>query len=352
MKNEMVERYVYDVVRRLPEKQRQDIKEELITLIEDMLEERMDNGKGEKENVEAVLRELGAPAALADKYRGEKQYLIGGEYYSTYLQVLKIVLICVVAGMLISAAVSFFVHSIDADAVSNGLLNIVIEGFVNIAAIPGACIGAFGLITLIFAIMERNQVKLHDKTDWKLGELPQIPKKKSLISRGDSVAGIVFTVLGMILLICVPELFGAWLKNKEGVVVAVPVFNMEVWNKTLVLIIISMVAGLVDEVVKLIKGRYCLTVLWTNIVTGCISIGVAIKILADPNVWNQKFWTQIGEITGETLFEIGEVAGPVAIIWQGNGINAINVIMLIVIFASVLEIGVTCFRTWKYGMKK
>lgn len=352
MKNGIIERYVYDVVRRLPEKQRQDIKEELLTLIEDMLEERMDNGKSEKENVEAVLRELGSPATLADKYRGGKQYLIGGEYYSTYMQVLKIVLICVVAGMLVSAVVSFFVQSIDPNMGLNGLLNIVGESVINIAAIPSACIWAFGMLTLIFVIMERNQVKLHDKADWKLEELPQIPEKKAIISKGDSVFGIVFTVLVMILMICVPELLGAWLKNKEGVVVAVPIFNMEVWTTTLALILISMLAGLVDELVKLIKGRYCLTVLWTNIITCGISIIVAVKILADPNVWNQKFWTQVEEITGETLFEIGEVAGPAAVIWQGNGINAINVIMLIIIFASVLEIGVTCFRTYKYGMKK
>lgn len=352
MKNGMVERYVYDVVRRLPEKQRQDIKEELLTLIEDMLEERMDNGKSEKENVEAVLRELGSPATLADKYRGEKQYLIGGEYYSTYIQVLKIVLICVAAGMLVSAVVSFFVHSIDPDMGANGLLGIVGESVLNIAAIPGACIWALGMLTLIFVIMERNQVKLHDKADWKLEELPQVPEKKALISKGDSVFGIVFTVLVMILMICVPQLLGAWLKNGEGVMVAVPIFNMEVWNTTLVLMLISMLAGLVDELVKLIKGRYCLTVLWTNIITCGISIVVAVKILADPNVWNQKFWTQVEEITGETLFEIGEVAGPVAVIWQGNGINAINVIMLLVIFACLLELGVTCFRTYKYGMKK
>lgn len=352
MKNEMIERYVYDVVRRLPEKQRQDIKAELLTLIEDMLEERMDNEKSEKENVEAVLRELGSPATLADKYRGEKQYLIGGEYYSTYMQVLKIVLICVVAGLLISAGVSFFVKSIGPDRELQGLLNIMGESIINIAAIPGACIGAFGMITLIFAIMERNQVKLQDKTDWKLGELPQIPEKKALISRGDSVFGIVFTVLVMILMIFVPELLGAWLKNRDGVVVAVPVFNMEVWNTTLALILISMLAGLIDEIVKLIKGRYCLTVLWTNIVTGCISIGVAVKILTDPNVWNQKFWTQVEEIIGKTIFEIGDVAEPAAVIWQGNGINAINVIMLIVIFGSVLEMGITFFRTYKYGMKK
>ncbi len=352
MRNEMIERYVYDVVRRLPEKQRQDIKEELITLIEDMLEERMDNGKSEKDNVEAVLRELGSPATLADKYRGDREYLIGGEYYSAYIQVLKIVLICVAAGMLIAAGVSFCVKSIDSGMELNGLINVMEDGIVSVAAIPGACIQAFGILTLIFAIMERNQVKLQDKSDWKLEELPKVPEKKALIPRVDSVVGIVFTVLVMIMFICVPELMGAWLKSSDGVVVAIPAFNMTIWNTTLPLLLISMFAGLVDELVKLLKGRYCLTVLWTNIVTCLVNVIVAVKMLATSDVWNPNFVNQILEITGETLPEIGEVAGTQIVIGAGGELNALNVIFVIVILASLLEIGVTTFRTLCYGLQK
>lgn len=351
MNNELIEKYVYDVVRRLPEKQREDIKKELLTLIEDMLEERQDNDKSEKENVEAVLRELGSPAALADKYRGEKQYLIGGEYFDIYIQVLKIVLICVAVGMVIAAGVSFCVHSVDPNMQLNGLIGVMEEGIVNIAAIPGACIQAFGILTLVFVILERNQVKLHDKSDWKLEELPEIPQKKAMISRVDSIVGIAFTVFVMILFICVPELLGAWIMSTSGVAVAVPLFNMAVWNTTLPLILISMLAGLVDEVVKLIKGRYCMAVLWTNIVSCVVAIVAAVKMILDPNVWNQKFWTQIAEVTGDAIPEIGELSGATAVVWEGVELNALNVIMIIVILASMLEIGVTFFRTFQYGVK-
>ena len=74
---EMIERYVYDVVRRLPQSQREDISRELRTLIDDMMEERADSGKTEQENAEEVLKELGSPFALAGKYRDSKKYLIG-----------------------------------------------------------------------------------------------------------------------------------------------------------------------------------------------------------------------------------------------------------------------------------
>ena len=42
---EMIERYIYEVVRRLPAKQRDDTGRELRSLIDDMLEERGKNGK-------------------------------------------------------------------------------------------------------------------------------------------------------------------------------------------------------------------------------------------------------------------------------------------------------------------
>ena len=352
MKNELIERYVYDVVRRLPDKQRQDIKEELLTLIEDMLEERLDNGKSEKENVEAVLRELGSPASLADKYRGDAGCLISGEYYSVYIQVLKIVLICVAAGMLIAAVVSFFVKGIEPGMQLNGLVGVMEEGIVSVAAIPGACIQAFGILTLIFAIMEKNKVKLQDKSDWNLEELPKVPEKKALISRTERFVEIVFTVLVMIMFICVPELMGAWLKSGDGVVVAIPVFNMAIWNTTLPLLLISMLAGLVDELVKLLKGRYCFTVLWTNIVTNIISIIVAAKMLVTKDVWNSNFANQIREALGKTIPEIGEVTETTTLFGAGGELSVFNMIFVIIIVASLLEIGETIFRTLRYGIKK
>ena len=352
MKNELIERYVYDVVRRLPEKQRQDIKEELITLIEDMLEERLDNGRSEKENIEAVLRELGSPATLADKYRGDSGCLISGEYYSVYIQVLKIVIICVAVGMLIAACVSFFVKSIEPGMQLSGLIVVMEEGIVSVAAIPGACIQAFGILTLIFAIMEKNKVKLQDKSDWKLEELPEVPVKKALISRSESIVGIVFTVLVMIMFMCVPELMGAWFANGDGVVVAIPVFNMAIWNTTLPLLLVSMLAGLLDELVKLLKGRYCFTVLWTNLVTNLVSIIVAVKLLITPDVWNPNFANQIREATGKVISDIGEAAGPTVTIGTFGELSVLNLIFVIIILSSILEIGTTIFRTLYYGMKK
>lgn len=52
---ELIDRYIYVVTQRLPEQQRADIKRELQSLIEDILEEHISTGQTSKEDVESVL---------------------------------------------------------------------------------------------------------------------------------------------------------------------------------------------------------------------------------------------------------------------------------------------------------
>ncbi|MDE5678897.1 MAG: permease prefix domain 1-containing protein, partial [Lachnospiraceae bacterium] len=215
----MIERYLYDVVRRLPEKQRKDIEEELRTLIEDMLEERQD-GKSQEENVKEVLSELGDPAKLAMKYRGEEAHLIGGEYYPLYCQRLKLVLICVGVVVVISAVVHLIVQFPMQSSGTGVVVGGVVDFFLSLASLPEALLGSFGFVTLVFFILERNQVKLQQREPWSLEKLMQIPDKKAVISKGDSIVGIFFGILIMVIFICLPEYIGAWAKNSDGELVA------------------------------------------------------------------------------------------------------------------------------------
>ncbi len=71
-KMEIVERYVYDVTRRLPEAQRKDIELELRGLIEDMLDEYVQDRDVTESDVEEVLFELGHPRSLRGNIGGRK----------------------------------------------------------------------------------------------------------------------------------------------------------------------------------------------------------------------------------------------------------------------------------------
>ena len=62
----LIDRYVAEVGRHLPEKNRSDIEAEIRTMLEDMLEERGEQTKSADETVIAqVLEQLGDPKLLA-----------------------------------------------------------------------------------------------------------------------------------------------------------------------------------------------------------------------------------------------------------------------------------------------
>ena len=83
--NDYIQRYIYDVTKRLDEKQREDISKELEANIYDMLGENQSD-----ENIKQVLTELGSPAKMAMNYK-EPMYLISPELFDDYKHVLVIV---------------------------------------------------------------------------------------------------------------------------------------------------------------------------------------------------------------------------------------------------------------------
>ena len=81
----LIDKYIQEVTRRLPEKNRKDIALELRSTIEDMLPKQYS-----EEEVKEVLKELGNPAILANGYNDRPMYLIGPRYYEMYIIILKI----------------------------------------------------------------------------------------------------------------------------------------------------------------------------------------------------------------------------------------------------------------------
>ncbi|MBC8080171.1 MAG: hypothetical protein H7X86_07485, partial [Gorillibacterium sp.] len=105
---EVIDRYIYTVVQKLPQQQRAEIEMELRGLIEDMLEERVHGGGNPPEQVKEVLLELGDPRDLAAKYRGYQKYLISPELFYPYISVLKLVMFA----LFIAITVVYVVESI------------------------------------------------------------------------------------------------------------------------------------------------------------------------------------------------------------------------------------------------
>lgn len=81
----LIDMYVHEVAKRLPEKNREDITLELRSTIEDMLPDDYN-----EEDVKSVLKKLGSPVSLANGYLDRPMHLIGPRYFDVYTTLLKI----------------------------------------------------------------------------------------------------------------------------------------------------------------------------------------------------------------------------------------------------------------------
>lgn len=180
---EYLARYVHAVTKRLPENMRVEVKEELEANIKDMLPE-----KYNEDELETVLRKLGHPRELANNYRTKQRYVISPLYYDDYIYTLKVVAI-------ILGTIALVFGSIDAVIQSQTLgimdtIELIFEKIVG--GVWQGILQAFTWVTLIFWIIDytsRNQAK---KSEWKLSDLPDLPKPNvRKISRTGTVIGLV-----------------------------------------------------------------------------------------------------------------------------------------------------------------
>src|SRR5690606_39352035 len=103
----LIDLYIGEVTRRLPEKNRQDIALELRSAIEDMLPE-----DPSEQDVKEVLAEMGNPAVLASGYRDKPMHLIGPRYFDLYISLLKLILpIAITVTLIVVIVVAIFTNS-------------------------------------------------------------------------------------------------------------------------------------------------------------------------------------------------------------------------------------------------
>lgn len=343
MNNNLMERYLYDVIRRIPEQQKEDIKKELQTLIQDMLEERVGDRKPTDQELAAVLTELGNPADLARKYRGEEKHLIGPRYYDQYWFLMKIVLVCAGAGMVISTIITAFVESAGMVFSDTYLpFGELAEQIFPFWSIPSILVCIFGYITIAFAVIEHFQIRLDLKIGtWSPEKIPQIPNKKVSISRVESTFGVVFQIIFASVFCFIPHLLGVWLEQGESMVI-IPVFHMEIWNQVLPFLIGSFLMGLINEVVKLIAGRYNTAVAISTVLTGAIGFCLAVIAFKFYDIWNPQFVSEIEKITGNIF------AGDWDVLRYWNTSAISNILLLIIFVGYVVECAKAIYCAIRY----
>ncbi|MEV4276946.1 permease prefix domain 1-containing protein [Actinoplanes xinjiangensis] len=161
----LIDRYVFTVLRRVPEQQRSDIERELRTSIADAVDARVDGGTGHDTAVEQTLLELGDPDRLADGYADRPRYLIGPAVYPAWKRLLTM-LLSVVLPVVVTVAV---VIRVLGDATFGEVVGTAIGTTLTV----GAHMTFWS--TLTFALLERTGVTRAGLPGraWTLDDLPQ-----------------------------------------------------------------------------------------------------------------------------------------------------------------------------------
>lgn len=347
---EMSRRYIYEVTRRLPQSSREDIRLELQSLIEDMCAE-------EQISAQDALQKLGDPDELAKRYRGDGNYLIGPQYYDNYLWVVKIAF----AGIGLSAVLSAIMQGVfHIGSGAAGFLSSFLKELLSTAVYGSYSV--IGIITIIFAVMERRDVKLRLKpeTNWSVKELlkhmpakkpwapallPPVPDKRALISRGDSVVSIIFISLLSVLLSFSPQLFGAVHYENGNLVPVACIFNLDRWPMVLPVLLLWLLTGMVDEIIRLVTGCYCKIVMYSCILCNTIQIILAAALLKALPLWNPAFTSQLKQAAGITRFSKGDLLH-----YWGSGTIS-NILLAGICLVSLAEMGVVIYKTRKYAVR-
>lgn len=286
--NDLIERYLYAITRRLPAAQRADVAEELRTLISDMLDERCAGLLPTSKDIRVVLTELGTPGEMVRKYRdGEGECLIGQPYYTQYLYVLKIVLACVTGGMLIAGALSL------ATGTAEDIVLRILEGFSSWVM---ALAFAFSFVTVLFAFFSRRGIDV--EVMGSLDDLPPVPRESKASTRGDAVAGIVFSIVGAIVFLLFPDVLNAWSHRADGI--PFDPFNIEAIRASAWIVILWTLICIAGESFKLVEGRYTLRLFVVTCVVNLTAAGLVVFWLTTYQIVDASALVQAVQSSGET----------------------------------------------------
>lgn len=286
----LIDRYVAEVGRHLPEKDRSDIEAEIRSMVEDMVLERGQPALNNEKVVVETLEEIGDPRLLAAKYVPPKRYLIGPEWYEGYVKVLQRVLF---AALPIVAVVRFIL------ALTTDPLDLI--GAVGDAVGSAFSIGTQILfwVTLVFVLLERSGEKPDDlprsaSQPWTVDQLPALPRKRQ-ISVAETVMNIA-VLLFLLIWIALPTT----LDLLQGSPASVPFLHPNLWNFWLPIFFVIMGLTLVHEVFKLKIGNWTPALTATNVILGLISIAYIAALVTTQDLVNPEFLAKLDSSLGSS----------------------------------------------------
>lgn len=322
----LIDRYVYDVIRRLPENSRADVERELKANIGDMLPENPGT-----EDVERVLTTMGAPAKLAEQYRSKPRYLISPALFDDYLTVLKIVIPLIAVILTILRLFSTLMNSPQEGNFGQVFGHIL--GDLLTGLFEGITSGFFW-VTLSFGLAEYfNASKL--KETWSTKDLPSIPPSSTVkISRVETVIGMVFSVLFLVMMAKYQYLIAWYESGPENI--HITLFNAIAVNRYLPYLTGLTLLSFVAAAIKFYCARWNYPVALVSGINSIVWTAASILFLKGDDTFNPAFIQRAAQV-----FKIEEAA------MNGHWQLSITIICVLALIGTAIDVASGFFKARK-----
>ena len=304
----LIETYVYEVTRRLPEKMRGDIALELTSTIEDMLPDEFT-----EQEVMEVLSKLGDPSVLAASYRDTPMYLIGPKVYDAYIWTMKMIIPWAIL-------ITILVHVVETLVLFSGdesILSVVIKSFgVIIGNIIHALIQTFFWVTIVFLFIERVGLPKSELpmskygVKWSPEDLKHvfvIPKKKA-VSRGEIIFGFVWLAVWVVVYLNANHLVGVYRSIEgNGLQMVMPVFNQSTLMSYLPIFLTFVVLEFGLGLYKWKERQWTMKLFTINAVVRVLGLLVFIVIVSNPSLINENLMPYLENLLHISLSKVDNI---------------------------------------------
>jgi hypothetical protein len=256
------DRYVWGVLKEVPQGQRSDLEPEIRAMVADAVEARADAGEAPDAAERAALLELGDPQLLAARYTDRSMVLIGPRFYPEWRRLLTLLLPVVVPIVSIVATAAAYLGGTPPAQ----LIGIAISTGINVA------IQTVFWFTLVFALIERTGHTEGITEAWTPERLPETPAESVKPKLVESVLGII--ALGFAA--------GALIWQQVAMPITIdgtgyPLFDPALWSFWLPWFLLILAMELVFTFVRWSRGG------WTWVLA-TVNLGLNIAFVV-PAVW-------------------------------------------------------------------
>lgn len=289
---ELIERYIHEVGRYLPGKNRADIQAELRSLLSDALEEEAGTEPSEAAVVEA-LKKFGSPRSVAAKYDPEGQYLIGPALFPLFSMIVWIVIAAVSGSLVLAWVVGYL------------MAGETINPFEAVGSLVSSIPAAVGWVVVVFYFLQRFDVRPDDEEEaWDPKSLPQVTPEAE-IKRFDRIISIIFETILLAIVTMFPERIGAYFFPGGTF------FGNPVLSQYILLVSLSLLVSIVLDIYLVWQGRWTTFNRLVLLATNLFSIVVLALLVQGHTTWLQAHgvtnFTQAMEMLAQDVVANGQI---------------------------------------------